>query len=323
MAAANSLCPFPDFPQTPHPFREISMSHEMTPTRRRAFTLIELLVVIAIIAVLIALLLPAVQQAREAARRTQCRNNLKQIGLALHNYHDIAAMLPPGWIGVTSGQPDVSGINGWGWAARLLPQIDQGPLYNTINFNVQVGAAANASPRTTVLPAFRCPSDVGPAKWFIPAAGTTTPLAEVAAASYSGVFGKDEVDLCNGLAPGVPCLSNGVFFLNSRVRFADVIDGLSTTLLVGERVTRESSGWLYTWTGVVSGGENPIVRVLGDTDVTPNRDLIRIDEFASYHTGGAHFVLGDGAVRFISTNIDLGVYRNLASRASGDIVGEF
>ena len=103
------------------------------------FTLIELLVVIAIIAVLIALLLPAVQQAREAARRTQCKNNLKQIGLAIHNYHDAFNLVPPGWVGVTMGQPDVSGINGWGWASRLLPQIDQAPLRNLINDNLQGG----------------------------------------------------------------------------------------------------------------------------------------------------------------------------------------
>lgn len=292
-------------------------------TARRAFTLIELLVVIAIIAVLIALLLPAVQQAREAARRTQCRNNLKQLGLALHNYHDTAQTLPPGWVGVTSGQPDVSGINGWSWGAKLLPQIDQTPLYNKIDFNMQVVGASNLAPRATVIPAFRCPSDVGPPTWVMPSSGTTTPLATVAAASYSGVFGKDEVELCNGLAPGVPCLSNGLFFLNSKIRFADVTDGLSTTLMLGERLTRESAGWFYTWSGIVAGGEDPIVRILGDTDVTPNRDLIRMDEFASYHTGGAHFVLGDGAVRFISSHVDLNVYRNLSSRASGDIVGEF
>lgn len=297
--------------------------NKVSSNRTRGFTLIELLVVIAIIAVLIALLLPAVQQAREAARRTQCRNNLKQIGLALHNYHDNFQTLPPGWIGVTMAQADVSGTNGWSCFARVLPQIDQSPLYNQINFNVAVGAAANATVRTTMLAAFRCPSDIGPDKWTIPTAGTTTPLADVAAASYAGVFGKDEVDNCNGLAPGAPCNSDGVFFLNSRIRFADVTDGLSNTLIVGERCSRVNNGWLYTWAGVISGGDNPICRILGDTDVTPNGNDVRMDEFASRHIGGAQFVLGDGAVRFIKTNIDLGVYRNLASRAAGDIVGEF
>ncbi|MBM4076801.1 MAG: DUF1559 domain-containing protein, partial [Planctomycetes bacterium] len=102
----------------------------------RGFTLIELLVVIAIIAVLISLLLPAVQQAREAARRTQCRNNLKQIGLALHNYHDSFTAIPPGWIGVTANVPDIEGTNGFSWAVFLLPSMDQGNLYNRINFNL-------------------------------------------------------------------------------------------------------------------------------------------------------------------------------------------
>jgi prepilin-type N-terminal cleavage/methylation domain-containing protein len=291
--------------------------------RRKAFTLIELLVTIAIIAVLIALLLPAVQQAREAARRTQCRNNLKQIGLALHNYHDQFEMLPPGWIGVTSGQPDVDGLNGWSWASKLLPHVDQGALYHSINFNTQVGSSSNTIPRATVLPVFRCPSDVAPEKWTILSAAGSTPLAEIAAASYSGVFGKHEIDLCNGLTMGKACTSDGVFFHNSRVRFADISDGLSMTLLVGERLSRSGSGWLYTWTGVIAGGENSIVRILGDTDVTPNRDLIRMDEFASYHVGGAHFVMGDGSVRFISSSIDLGVYRSFASRSAGEVVGGF
>lgn len=292
-------------------------------SNRRAFTLIELLVVIAIIAVLIALLLPAVQQAREAARRTQCRNNLKQIGLALHNYHEITKILPPGWIGLTSGQPDINGGNGWSWASRLLPQLDQSALYNTINFDVPVGAAVNLATRTRVLNVFRCTSDVGPDKWNIATAGGSPPLADLAAASYSGVFGTDEIEDCNSLMPGSPCASDGVFFLNSAVRFSDIQDGLSNTLAVGERVSRASSGWLYTWVGVLGGGENPIVRILGDTDVTPNKDLIRMDEFASYHTGGAQFLMGDGAVRFLSNSIDLAVYRALASRNKGDIVGEF
>jgi hypothetical protein len=205
----------------------------------------------------------------------------------------------------------------------LLPQLDQAPLYNTLNFDVQVGSAANAIPRTTVLTVFRCPSDVGPDKWTIPAAGTSNPLVDLASASYSGVFGKVEMDLCDGLAVGTPCFSDGLFFLNSRVRFADVTDGLSHTVMVGERYTQSSSGWHYTWTGVIAGGETPIVRILGDTDGVPDPNLIEIDEFASYHTGGAHFVLGDGTVRFLSANIDLDVYRNLASRAAGDIVGDF
>ncbi len=232
------------------------MSDSRMVSRRSGFTLVELLVVIAIIAVLIALLLPAVQQAREAARRTQCRSNLKQIGLALHNYHDTSNMQPPGWIGVTGGQPDVNGINGWGWAAKLLPQLDQAPLYGSLNFLVKVGDPANAAGRVKPLADYRCASDVGPDRWTINAAGTTTPLADVAAASYAAVFRKDEVDNCDGLAVGFPCSSDGAFFLNSRVGFRDVTDGLSNTLMVGEHQTRQSAGWLYTWAGVIAGGTN-------------------------------------------------------------------
>ncbi len=291
--------------------------------RARGFTLIELLVVIAIIAVLIGLLLPAVQNAREAARRSQCRNNLKQIGLALHTYHDSQGALPPGWFGVTGGQPDIAGINGWGWAARILPELDQAPFMKRLNFNVKVGDPLNAVARRQVLPVFRCPSDLAPEVWTLNSAGTSTPLTDVAGASYAGVFGKDEIDLCDGLAAGLACTSDGAFFLNSNVRFAQVRDGLSTTLMVGEHQTRLASGWLYSWAGVVSGGDQSIVRILGDTDVTPNHDDLHIDEFASYHAGGTQFTMGDGSVHFVSNSVDLKTYRNLSSRAGNDVVTEF
>ena len=291
--------------------------------RVRGFTLIELLVVIAIIALLIALVLPAVQQAREAARRSQCRNNLKQVGLALHTYHDSQGSLPPGWFGVTNGQPDISGMNGWGWAARILPQLDQAPFFKKLNFNVKVGDPLNAAVRKQTLPVFRCPSDLVPEFWTLNSAGSLTPLADVAGASYAGVFGKDEIDNCDGLPIGSPCGSNGAFFLNSSVRFAQVRDGLSMTLMVGEHQTRPAAGWLYTWVGVVANGDRAIVRILGDTDVTPNHDDLHIDEFASYHPGGCQFTMGDGSVHFISKNVDLGIYRNLSSRDGNDLVTDF
>lgn len=290
---------------------------------RNGFTLIELLVVIAIIAVLIGLLLPAVQQAREAARRSQCRNNLKQIGLALHSYHDSNNALPPGWFGITAAQPDVNGLNGWSWSARILPQLEGSPFFKTLNFNVKVGDPMNATARLTVLPYFRCPSDLAPERWTINAAGTATPMTDVAGASYAGVFGKDEVDDCDGLGPGSPCSSDGAFFLNSAVRFAQVRDGLSTTLMVGEHQTRPASGWYYTWSGVIAGGDRAIVRILGDTDVTPNHDDLHLDEFASYHNGGCHFTMGDGSVHFVANTVNLSVYRNLSSRAGNDVVNEF
>jgi prepilin-type N-terminal cleavage/methylation domain-containing protein len=292
-------------------------------THRRGFTLIELLVVIAIIAILIALLLPAVQQAREAARRAQCKNNLKQVGLALHNYHDNFNSLPPGWIGVTAGASDIYGVNGWAWGSKILPQLDQSPLYSQLNFNVKMEAPANLASRKLVLPAFRCPSDTGPDVWTIQDESGNN-LAELATANYVGVFGVSDIDDCVDV-PLSPCNGEGALYQNSRVRFSDVSDGLSGTFLVGEHRSRRDPGlnWSSTWTGVVTDGDDAIVRVLGTTDHTPNHPSNHIDDFSSYHTGGAHFVFGDGAVRFVSTNIDLGVYQHMATRAAGDLVGDF
>ena len=292
-------------------------------TLRRAFTLIELLVVIAIIAILVGLALPAIQHAREAARRTQCKNNLKQFGLALHVYHESHETFPPGWYGLTGGQPDISGMNGWGWGAHILPELEQTALAERLNFDVKVGDPLNATTRMQGLAVFRCPSDVAPEHWTVVAAGTTNPLVDVASASYAGVFGKDNLESCNGLPPGMPCTSNGAFFLNSHVRFADVKDGLTTTMFIGEHQTRIAANWFYTWAGVIAGGDNPIVRILGDTDVTPNHDSVHIGEFASYHSGGAQFTMGDGSVHFINSNIDLGIYRSLTSLDGHETVSDF
>src|SRR5262249_3176606 len=153
---------------------------------RKGFTLIELLVVIAIIGVLVALLLPAVQQAREAARRTQGKNNLKQNGLALHNYHDSFNLLPSGWVGGHGGGLNIYGANGWGWASKILPQIDQSPLFNTLNFNLPVADASQLVQRTARIPDFRCPTDIGPDQWTI-TDSSNVDLAPLATSNYAGV----------------------------------------------------------------------------------------------------------------------------------------
>ena len=292
--------------------------------QRRGFTLIELLVVIAIIAILIALLLPAVQQAREAARRTQCRNNLKQIGLALHNYHDLYNNLPPGWVGVNAaGQPHVEGRNGWGWGSRLLPMMDQTPLYQKINFSLAFDDPANQAVQQTVISAFRCPSDTGANVWTINSEDTGAALMTLASANYVGSFGTMEIDSCEGQAAPFVCLGDGVLFHNSKIRFADITDGLSVTLFAGEHKSDVAQGWNSTWTGAAPGGEEALVRILGVCDHTPNDPVGHIDDFSSNHVGGAHFLFGDGSVKFISTNVDLGVYQHLATRAGSDLVDGF
>ncbi len=166
------------------------------PHVRRGFTLIELLVVIAIIAVLIALLLPAVQAAREAARRTQCVNNLKQMGLALHNYHDAFLVLPPGYIAASKfidGETDTA--PGWSWASMILPQLDQTPLYSSANFWLPVQAPANTTTTQTSLTAFLCPSDQIPGRTFAVTDGFNNTVATVAPSSYTDCTGSDAADV--------------------------------------------------------------------------------------------------------------------------------
>ncbi len=214
---------------------------------RRAFTLIELLVVIAIIAILIALLLPAVQQAREAARRTQCKNNLKQLALALHNYESTYGLLPPGWIpadgnGYTGGRGSTgTGTNGqgsWGWPALVLPYVDQAPLFNTLQVGQDIRVALDDPAKLVLMqqafPAFKCASDTAPdvndRRRVAGFAGTNRNL------STSNYVGWNSGS--RGWLPmeGNPQNRKGVFFLNSNTRFRDVTDGLSNTFLLGERM---------------------------------------------------------------------------------------
>ncbi len=289
---------------------------------RRGFTLIELLVVIAIVAVLIALLLPAVQQAREAARRSQCQNNLKQIGLALHNYHDTNQTFPQGWIGVTANQPDVNGLNGWGWASKLLHRIEQPALYHAINFKLSVSNAANTANIVRAVPVFRCPSDSSTEIWALKNAMGTT-LATLATANYVGNFGTNDLDACLSFTPGMTCQGDGVLMHNQRIRLADIRDGTSSTLMVGERKTRADLDWHSTWAGVVAGGDESFQRVLGVTDHVPNSPAAHFDDFSSSHATGSFFVMADGHVKLITSNIDQNVYKRLSTRGGNEPVGEF
>jgi prepilin-type N-terminal cleavage/methylation domain-containing protein/prepilin-type processing-associated H-X9-DG protein len=283
-------------------------------SRQNGFTLIELLVVIAIIAILIGLLLPAVQKVREAAARLKCKNNLKQIGLALHNYHDRNGACPPGYAtGLTTGGAETG--PGWGWASFLLDDLEQANVAKQINRTVAIGHANHATARTQVLPVFLCPSDER-----IGTFTTATVPVEVAHANYVGVFGTNEIE--DG-----PSLGNGMLFRNSKVRVADVTDGLSNTFVVGERSSDIAKA---TWVGAIPGAEVPFTRdpsqleghpllVLGRGDHEPNSPSAHVDDFYSRHTQGVNCLFADGSVHSMANGVDLGVWNAIQTRQGGEV----
>jgi prepilin-type N-terminal cleavage/methylation domain-containing protein/prepilin-type processing-associated H-X9-DG protein len=284
----------------------------MTKARKhRGFTLIELLVVIAIIAILIALLLPAVQQAREAARRTECKNNLKQLGLAIHNYHDSFNTIPPGWIG------GVATANNFSWQIFLLPGIEQTNLYNALNFLTAFSTGDTNLMAT--LPAFRCASDTG--------AGTYLGLAR---SNYAGVIvGAPSTSTSTSTHNG------GSFGQNSKHNFRDYRDGMSQTVMVGERMsTGLINGNPRGTEGVVAGpfpGEYMVVGGTGTAAVPaggaaiylPNSNGTATGAFSSRHAGGAQFLLGDGSVRMVSENINSATFQAVGTTSGGEITGDF
>lgn len=327
-------------------------------TSSRGFTLVELLVVIAIIGVLIALLLPAVQQAREAARRMQCTNNLKQLGLAFHNYHDTIGKLPPMYIQLV---PSTDNHGHWAWSVFLLPYLEQGNTYDVMQPNTQTPSVAigvNKPVFQNRNDAFRCPSDTGPDfhdSALDPGYAIEGPNGGGGLALTNYVV---SVNIANPRQRKAPDGRKGTdgnigpFYRDSSTGFRDITDGLSHTLLVGERAwmrggVRNSAGMLYAVrdadtngpsAGDVGGAWNqgvvtiagavrwPINMVLTD----PNTD--KNAAFSSHHPGGAQFLLGDGAARFISETVELNndsawtpnsVLEALVGMADGEVVGEY
>ena len=282
---------------------------------RPGFTLIELLVVIAIIAILIALLLPAVQQAREAARRSTCRSNLKQIGIALHDYHDTHGSFPPGWIRDFTSDPGVR-VSAWGWTVFLLPFIDQGSLYDKLNPGTnalaavarnETGPVPNRGLLTTTIPVLRCPSD----DWASPNPGKTLPGGtwgnvtgnRVGTSNYPACKGffENRDDPAN-VGGSSSHRNNGVMYGNSSIKFRDIRDGSSNTFAVGERAGgdgKNAATWIGS-TGLGSAGNcSAQVRTKLNHPVATTRA-----GFSSVHEGGAYFVMCDGAVKFISENVE-------------------
>ena len=305
---------------------------------RGGFTLIELLVVIAIIAILVALLLPAVQQAREAARRSACKNNMKQIGLALHNYHDTHTCFPPGNVvrGLVSSNcrasdrtSSVPNAHGAPWTVLILPFMEESALYDQFDFSAGFGytwsagmSAPNQTPQRMTMTKYHCPS---------------SPL------STSGYPGNHYYGVSGGGTPETGCSStypnfrNGAFFLNSSIRMSHLTDGTSNVFLVGEQsmashptntsYTGTGAGTGIPWSGTargdngthgfhanVAGSQYAINSSRAQGDAGDHRWTVMTRTFSSHHQGGCHMMMADGSVHFLSENINLALYRSLGIR---------
>jgi len=286
----------------------------MSRQRRTAFTLIELLVVIAIISVLIALLLPAVQAAREAARRAHCLSNLKQVGLALQSYHDSHGTLPPGYIHAPGYR-----AGGFGWGASILPHLEQAPLFQSMNFDLPLWSVPNATASMTRVATYLCPSDAESQQGDLDREGL-----RYAMGCYVANFGPGDLD-------DNPLDRRGVFSRNSSTRLADLTDGLSQTLVTGERFngkfqTLSIGGHLFAetiWIGAIK--EDPDDdhghTTMFQAGHTPNSPEMDDRDAASRHPNGTHMGFGDGSVRLIKSSINIDVYRGLSTRAGGETIG--
>ncbi|MGE3818648.1 MAG: DUF1559 domain-containing protein [Isosphaeraceae bacterium] len=312
---------------------------------RAAFTLIELLVVIAIIAVLIALLLPAVQAAREAARRAQCTNNLKQIGLAMHNYESAFACFPPGYMslrggGGAHGVPDPETLDagpGWAYGTALLAYMEQAPVYAALNVNLPCWFAANTTGTRTSLGTFLCPSVSEPTRTFGVIDQPGNELATFSRSHYVLNAGNEEP--WGYQLQDHATIADGPFYRNSLLTVASITDGLSGTLFMGEHSPIISD---KTWVGVVpgavvcptpryafSGCDYAATLVLthsgpaadeGDVIHPPNSRLCHVCQMYAEHPGGANILLGDGSVRFIKETINQRTWAGLATCRRGEVI---
>jgi prepilin-type N-terminal cleavage/methylation domain-containing protein len=338
----------------------MSMVLKARETARRGFTLIELLVVIAIIAILIALLLPAVQQAREAARRSQCRNNMKQIGLAMHNYHDNFNCFPatcyaPG-IGATeyiSGSSTATAIprqKNTSGLVMLLPYIDQTPMYNRWNHNIAASWSyvygthsastvegnpdVNAPISKTPISVFKCPSDSG--SDFYSGADQYYGISGTQSGGYRTNYDMSTTHLeyyHNHYWHALPKNARAMFGADGRTKIGDVKDGTTNTVMFAEQVRDKYNGQLTGWShrGHVNMGidfARAWYRInqwdyYGDPATYLYGRLGQWMTAGSMHVGGVHVLLGDGSVRFISENIDAATQDNLSYMADNKVLGDF
>lgn len=329
-------------------------------TQGNGFTLVELLVVITIVGVLLALLLPAVQQAREAARRMQCSNHLRQMGLALHNYHDSLRTFPPGFIsrladpdwtmppgGCTDAPEDLG--PGWSFFALMLPFLEEANFQSRIHFELPISHPANAEVRSTAVKHYRCPSDYGPMQAAIydcgdPPSNSNEPqvmLDGLGSTSYVGSLGGAQV----GGDPLIGCYEhqpfNGIFHRNVGIRMRDITDGTSTTVGIGERHSGFVAG---AWAGIMPGQEvtynfntrpapyDPalpgcqnwrptLVAVVAHSRQSSFNDPTgSTGQFYSPHPGGCQFLFMDGSARMLNEGIDRQVMWALCTRNGGEVI---
>ncbi len=288
---------------------------------RPAFTLIELLVVIAIIAILIGLLLPAVQKVREAASRMKCQNNLKQIGLALHAYHDTNTRLPPGGSGPNIGpfvaSPGMTGSISY--QVYVLPYCEQDNVFRQMNTAVNYDQAPNAGVAPTLIPIYQCPSGVVTESTYV--TGKTH--------HYPGVTGPKGTNPQSGAAYTTNNSSHGglshhgVLGPNSRVTLTGITDGTSNTLMVGELSWKDANcyrPWTRGWDSDAMASSKNVINALNAVPYNGSNNFNDVS-FGSQHSGGANFLLADGSVRFVQQSIDLNAFRAASSRDGGETLG--
>jgi prepilin-type N-terminal cleavage/methylation domain-containing protein/prepilin-type processing-associated H-X9-DG protein len=275
-----------------------SSERGLSPSLRRAFSLIELLVVITIIGVLVSMLLPAVQASREAARRIGCSNNLHQIGIGLHNYHDIHNCFPPGCLEPRFKRP---GGKQFAWSAFVLPCLEQLSLHAAIDFSQPFDAAANAAAAAMVIPTYLCPST-----------RRASPLIQGRGATdYGGLYGEAIAPLPTD---GSWFADNGVMIYDRAFSVADIRDGTSHTLAISEDSNWADGQWI--------NGLNIFDQKYAVNYIPPNPRFLE-NEIRSDHPGGANGAFCDGSARFLPETMSLPILKAIITRAGGEVVGDF
>jgi prepilin-type N-terminal cleavage/methylation domain-containing protein/prepilin-type processing-associated H-X9-DG protein len=295
---------------------------------RRAFTLLELMVVLAIIGVLLGLMLPAVMKVRAVTNRVRCQNNLKQIGLASHAYHDSYGAFPPGYTAWPSLDP-TSTSPGWGWASKLLPFLEQDSVHRLIHFDLPIEHPLNAEARNTRISLFICPADADVPATFGISNGSGQTIVQAAPLSYAGCWGGGELD-------EIPGPKEGILYRNSHIRLTDITDGTSNTTMIGDRAWSHA---MAPWAGAIQRGlllpgpmnpwRNTAPAVAPATQLvlahsrTINDNYDKdgsLDDYFGNHPEGINMLFADGSVRFLRSDMDRAVLRAMGTRAGGEVV---